>query len=519
MVKRPHRYLWLALLGLTLSCASTSVAQMRPASTLRSDTVWSGQVEITQDVSIIEAELRIEAGTTVRFIGQSKTGRGPVIRLATPLFAGDERARPARLTLAGRSDRPVIFETPEGSPPGAIEATPGSTSAIDARFVTFRRLGTPLDVGTCRPAILVQLTAMDNDLWLTDCRFEACGALVANIAGPDAGVEITRCTFTNTCGATALRLSGAGTGVKVIRECVADAGFEIATPQVLMRGNVLVGPLAEVKVRRSAGEGVAVVGNYIHCTTDQDIGRYALRCEAAATVVRDNVLAGGSYVMETAPRRVERNVIIGAGNLRARLDAVTPGAVSMEIRTMTHALVTNICPDAVLADNLLLGPAYAAVAVTERCAGLRIAGNVFDGWGAARRALEFDVTATGTGSAFVENIITGYTQTPVLNAAATDPSLEAHANRFVAKANPLYQGFPSSRPSGDRDQRFAGMAELGHGFAPTQNAPSTQAAAGADDLLTSRRKTVAEVHRQWFDVYPRPRNPEAGGRSSSSPAR
>jgi hypothetical protein len=487
---------------LTLFFVVPAMAQTRPPAAIRADTVWSGQVEIDSDVSIVGAEVRVEAGTTIRFTG--KSGKASAIRLASPLFVGGERSRTARLVLAGQADRPIVVETAQGSAPGSIEAGSGTTSAIDARFVTFRGLGGPADGNTCRPSLVMLLASADDDVWLTDCRFERCGPVHVGVVGPDAGVEISGCTFDQTCGTTVLGILGGGTGVKVVRDNVADAGFEIASSQALVQNNVLVGRCADVVVRRMAAEGVAIRGNYVHNTTDEDMGRYALRCESPAAIVEDNVLMGGSYVVETAPRTVRHNVIVGAGDLRAKLGVDAGDKVAPEIRTMSHSLVTNICPDAVLADNLLLGPAYASVSMTQRCDGVRIDGNVFDGWGTARRAVECDITATGERPVtFVANIVTGYQQAPFVSQAKNGPRLETRSNVFPGVEGALQEGFASAQLSSTGDDRVASLTEAGLGSKAGRGSPATQAAASQDDLLMARRKSVADVLRQWFAIYER----------------
>lgn len=491
-----------AACGFALAAASPLFAQNRPPSIIRTDTVWRGQVEIDRDVSIIGAEVRVEAGTTIRFAGPA-AGKGPRILLASRLFESGGTTRVARLVLAGTVDRPVIVETAEGHASGAIEAETATTSSLDARYTTFRRLGGRADEQACSPAILVQLAAADNDLWLTLCRFESCGPVRAEMIGRRSSAEIAGCDFVDTCGSTALSLAGAGEGIKVVRDNVADAAFEIATPQCLVTGNAVVGEQGSIAIRSMAASGVAVRGNYVHCTTKQDIGKYALRCEAPAAIVEDNVLVGGSYVLETAPRTVRGNVLIGAADLRARIGVATGDQELPEIQTMTHSLISHVPPDAELIGNLLLGPAYGSVTISERYGPMRIAENIFDGWGVARRAVAFDLTATGDGPVVVrENVFADFTQVPIVSESPAEVKPQVGDNIFVGREGPAYEGFPSidNAASGDkRAERFSDALATGRG------SPATQAAVDVDERILSRRMQPADVHKLWFEIYrPRP---------------
>ncbi|HON68167.1 MAG TPA: hypothetical protein PLV57_19555 [Phycisphaerae bacterium] len=483
-----------------VSLCQKADAQMRPPRFIHADAVWSGTVVIEHDVEILSAEVRVEPGTTIRFSG-GRGAKGPVLRLSSSLFAGSERSRPSRLVLNGTPDRPIVVESAEAATPGAIVAAPGTTTVVNARHVIFRRLGPQMGEHTVEPALSVHPIAPEDDLWLTDCRFEDCGSVRAEFVGADAGCEIVRCTFARTRGPVAIRLMGLGTGIKVVQGNVADAAIEVACPQTVIGGNVLVGEMASIVVRKQAGAAVTVAGNYVHCTTDKDIGRYAAKCEAPDARLMDNVLAGGTYVIETTPRTAQRNVVIGAGHLEAELGVDKDGKRLPAISAMTHALMTNISPGAVISDNLLLGPAYVSVSV-EQTAGFSMKDNYFDGWGVARQAVRFETTATGPAEVvFTGNTVVDFSQVPIVNEArGPGVNLQARGNTFVGFAGPVWKGFAGLRDGAD-DRRVASAAELNPPVAAGRGSPTTQAAADVDELLVTGRKTPAQVHRMWFEMY------------------
>jgi hypothetical protein len=499
---------------LLLLFAASALAQTQPRGTIGTDTVWSGQIALQADTVIAGATVRVQPGSVVQFTANGKARGGLVLSLRAPTGTSIGQRRPARLILDGTPDQPITIETPESITPGIIDAAPGTSAAITGRHVIFRRLGGwPTGERTCKPAVSVQLAAADNDLWLSDCRFEQCGPVRAEFIGPDSSSEISHCTFSRTVGPTALVLAGPGTGIKVLQDNIADAGFETACPQVLIRNNVLIGEAAALIVRNRLAGGITITGNYVHCTWREDTGRYALRCEPASSRIIDNVLVGGSYVLETAPQTVRGNVLIGTSHLGATFDLGDAATPAPRMETTTHSLVTNTCANSVLADNLFLGPAYAAINVGKGSNGLRIEHNIFDAWGLARRALDFDITARdGPRVEFKDNMVAGYRQPPIHNEARADATaLHAGNNTFVALTGPAYQGFNQNGdaaslnqgPAKDLasgDRRAESLSALGLAQAAASS-PATQAAADVDELLTTGRKTVADVRKAWFDIY------------------
>lgn len=496
-------------------------ADLSPRGIVRDDAQWAGEITIAEDVSISGAEVRVEAGSTIRFVSRPGATSGPAIRLQGPTLSAIDSLRPTRLLLAGTPDRPIVIESGPDGPPGAIASARDASGSIVGRHVVFRRLGSA-SAAAFQPAILLQLSSPHDDLWLTDCRFERCGPLCAEFIGAGGSADVSRCVFSDSPGPTALVLLGTGTGIKVVRGNFADAGFQIGCPQVLVEDNVLMGDSAAIAVGTVSITGVTVAGNYVHCTASHDTGRYALKCDAPDVVVADNVLVGGTYVIETAPRTVRGNVLIGVSGLRPtfRLPGVTAGG--SEAVTTTHSLIADAVPGAVISGNLLLGPAYAAVTTGERADRPRIEHNLFDGWDQARRAVEFNVLARkSVGATFTRNVVMHYRQAPVIDGTGPEGTLaDANGNIFAEVAEPVYGNVVGLEGLGRDDLQLDTVADLHFAGIP---AAATQAVLDVDRDLRNGRLRVADLRRMWFDAYrPRPDSPlvttrPAGPWSASAP--
>ncbi|MHC4672029.1 MAG: hypothetical protein ACYTBZ_06040 [Planctomycetota bacterium] len=437
-------------------------AQTTPTGIIHDDVVWSGQITIASDVTILDATVRVEPGSTIRFISAGRANFGPVLRLNSPLSLAGRDYACAQLILVGTAQRPIIVETPESQPPGAILAGSGSCGSIMARHVIFRRLGTPVSDRLSKPALLLQLALPENDLWLSNCRFEQCGPVRAEFFGSSPGAQINRCIFDHTQGDIALDLAGIGSAVKLVTENIADAGFRIECPQTLITGNVLIGKSASIAIPVQNARAINIDANYVRCTTRRDEGRYALKCEPDDTLVTNNVLIGGTYVIESAPRLVKGNVLIGVAGLEAAFNVPGLNIEQLNSATMTHYLITNLAPKAVVADNLLLGPAYATLATGRRTHAPRIEGNIFDGWKQARRAVHFNLLARKPVAAeLAKNIVMRYTRPPIFDEAKLSGTLaRVEGNYFANVPARLYENILNLTDLGPNDQKFDIVGQL-----------------------------------------------------------
>jgi hypothetical protein len=507
----------LAWLGL-----APAVAQVTPPGNISQDTTWSGQVTMNGEVRILGATVRIEPGSTVRFASPAGAGRGGSIRLGSSVTGIGRPLKETRLVFAGTADRPITVETAPGVPPGLITTELSAGCSIAARHTVFRRLGTAAPARRGDPAIFLVLNSPENDLWLTDCRFTECGRVHAEFIGEGASAEISRCTFTQAAGASAIEWIGTGDGVRVIRDNVADAAFRLECSQVLVRDNVLIGDAAAIDVATTSGSGIDVSGNYVHSTIGRDEGRYALRCDAADATVADNVLWGGTYVVERAPRTVTGNVLIGASGLASDLKGVE--FVNKTGTTTTHYLLSDPAPHARVSGNLFLGPAYAALAAGRDSTQLRITGNIFDGWGAAQRAVHLNQLSPARSDqplsvTLVGNVFTRYRSTPIVDAVRQIRTFaEVGQNLFADVPETLYELAPGSPRFAPGDRALQAFTDLQF-KAPV----ATRSAMSVDDQLRLRQITVEAVRKMWFDAYqPLPGSPlsgsqPAGSRAGSSP--
>lgn len=489
-------------------------AQTRPEAVIRSDTQWVGDVLIEHDVTLTGVEVRVEPGSTIRFAADAGNGKPPMLRLESPLFQSGQRSQPARLVLAGTADRPITVESIDPNRPGAIVASANSAAGLQAQHCMFRSLGATGGQRVAQPCILLRLAAPESDLWLMHCRFEQCGPVEAEFFGPGASAEIAGCRFSQTCGATALSLAGTGRGVKVVTSNIADAGIEASVPQVLLRDNVLIGEFVCIAVRTPRADGVRIEGNYVHCTTAHDTGRYALHCETPSATVIDNVLRGGTYVIETAPQTVTGNVLIGAARLQASFNIQGLRSDLPDMPTTTHALLSGMPPRALIADNLFLGPAYAAISTTGQTHEPRIEHNLFDGWGVARRAVHLNLLGkAATGATITDNVFMRYPQPPIYDEAHMPGAIAAaRGNLFAAVPEPAYEQVAGIDGLAPGDRQFDTIAPLDLGGESAGTFPATQPVLDSDELMQSGRLTVAELRRRWLDVYrPRPRSPLQNG--------
>ncbi|UCD27362.1 MAG: hypothetical protein JSV03_09540 [Planctomycetota bacterium] len=489
--------LFATLLGSTIK-TNTLFAQTTPAGIIRHDVVWSGQINITGDVTVIDATIRVEPGSKIRFLSAGYTTFGPVLRLNSPSLLAGREATCAKLILAGTTQRPIIVETPQDMPPGAIVAGPRTCGSIIARHVIFRRLGTPTSDKRSKPSIQLQLASPDNDFWISDCRFENCGPVRGEFFGPGAGAQIEKNVFANTSGDVTLFITGTGSGIKVIAGNIADAAFRIECPQTLIVDNILVGESAAITIPAANAGAVTIARNYVHCTTGRDQGKYVLRCQTTEAVVKDNVLIGGTYVIESAPRLVKGNVLIGVAGLEATFNVPDLDVKKLKSTTMTHYLITNLAPQAVVADNLLLGPCYAAVATGKRTDSPRIEHNLFDGWNQAHRAVHFNrLTRKPSAAELNRNIIIRYKNPPLCDQARVANTLaRAGKNVFADVPEVLYEKIDTITGLAPGDKRLDNFNQIGF-----QSPLTTQTVDSYQDRLLKRQITVDQIRDVWFVAY------------------
>ncbi len=473
-----------------MAWALPGFAQTTPPRVIHQDANWSGEIRINAEVLIARGVVRVSPGSTIRF---EAAGAGPPsIQLGGSALREEA---PAGLVLAGTAERPIIVETAEGSPPGAVLTTRGGSSLIVAHHVVFRRLGQPTDPGVFRPALLAQLVHERSDLWLSHCRFESCGPVHAEVLGT-AGLMVEHCVFAATRGQPAIRVIGGGSGPKVISGNTCDAGVRLACGQALIEGNGFSGPNASISVDGRSWTGVKIANNLVHCTAASDDGRYALRCESPAGLVEGNVLIGGTYVIETAPATVRTNVLRGGAGLAPLPPPGPPPGRGRPTQT-THALIAGFAGPAEVQQNLFLGPTYAAIMIGPESAAPRIARNVFDGWGQAARVLQLDAAPRGGELELHRNVVLGYRLAAAVGADSANPlRIKSSGNFFLGGPESPYEKLTVL---GQGDQHITDQARWPGAGRPI--GPATRQAASSEAEVLAGRLTLRQLREQWFGAY------------------
>lgn len=477
----------------TFSVPALAQRSLVPPALIDEDQQWTGTVVIRENVTIRQATVRVTAGTTIRFEAGGATA--PQLILSGGKYAIDGGDQPARLLLQGRVDRPIEVLTPPDLPAGTIVGAPGGRCVLQARYCHFSGLGSDVPA---RPAIGMELVSPRDDLWLDHCRFENCAALEVLAMGPTGTVAVENCLFADTQGRQAMLFRGGGSGVKTVRGNIADAALRIDCPQILIEDNVLIGPHAAIAVPSLTNGAIRIVGNYVHCTSELDDGRYVIKCDTADAVLADNVLIGGTYTVASAPRVVTGNVLVGVGGLQASFEISDLRLEGLKSTTTTHQLLAGLATGAEVRDNFFLGPAYAALVTAGETSDISVEHNIFDGWGQARRAIVFNVVPGKPVRAKLSfNVFTRYTQTAVLDQVGGGETLQSVGHNYFADiGGELYEKLARVEGLAEGDRRFDFRQRLGF-----KGQITTQAALDVEAGLRSRSICVDEVRRLWQRVY------------------
>ncbi len=459
---------------------------------IHEDTVWEGVVRITADVTISGATVRVMPGTRIIFDKPATLGTDPLILLNSPVMLYSRVGRTARLVLAGTPKQPIIIETASGKLRGAIVAGRSTSASVFARHVIFRNLGGGGGHGLAKPAFHAYLGGDQDDFWLSDCVFEDSGPLDIQAHSASSTVHIARCSFVRTAGNCSLSVMGASLGPNVITANRADAVLRIGCSQTLISENILVGPTAGLRLPGSTIEAVNVTGNYVHCTSLSQWGSSALVCDAPGVLLKDNVLRGGTYVVQGSPATVTGNVLVAADN------AVATTKINAAGRGTTVSILANCPPETVLTDNLFVGGAKASLMPGRLPENLQVIHNVFDGWRNASRAIEFHaVPHRSTGAVIERNTFVRFHLAPVSDAAGRPGTvLRASNNLFVECPTPAYENVAGLSDFAPGDTHIEQWEKWG--------GRTMTSAAWADEieqLLLAGSITPAEARLRWFEAY------------------
>jgi len=421
---------------LLLAIAAGAQGQTPPTQVggrIERDTIWRGQVSVIEDLIISHATLHVEPGTVVTF---APTGVAPA-----RIILHGTRGKPTRLELAGTEQSPIVVTTAADHPRGSIVVPMASDrpwkesdsmaiphGGLTASYTTFERLGDRrISTGPKpqpRPAIHLQLVNPTNRLELSTCRFRSCGPLLVNFVSDECQATVNDCTFEDSLDDMAIELYGSGRGAKVLRGNRADAAFRVLLGTAQLADNLLIGPQACLLVTAPADSGVAIRGNYVHNTTDQDTGQFCLRCTDPEAVIEDNVLAGATWVVQSGSKKMTGNVLVGQAGLFSQ---------KLGITTTTHQLISTLPEGAEVTDNVLLGPTYAHLATSRGCRNPVICRNIFDGGGVSGRGVHLNALASEKVQAHIENnVFVGFKRAVIYDEAGLPESVAScHGNVFA----------------------------------------------------------------------------------------
>lgn len=412
-----HRWCLCALIPL-LAAPVRTVAEHGPADRVRrvrgvidKNQFWSGTIVITDDLTIDEATVTVDAGTVVEF-AVSRPNHEPVLTIGGPDTTRGE------MRILASADRPVVFRTRPGTHAGRLvvnvrsriespapnrrhpTTVPGAIrrlANVTWKHVRFENLGVVQsrrllgkEVAVARPCLTFHVLGGAHTLSLAHCVFD--GSTRVGISAADgAHITLTENRFTNP--RERLGLDVAGTpgqpppGEIVIDGNTLPVAIRVSDAPVRLTGNRLIGDEAALIVT-GAARPVRIDGNYIHNTTKDDDGRYCLTCENPEARIEDNILRGGTACVLDGSRHMSGNVLIAAPSLNS---TVSRGA-------KTHQLVSTLPDGALFEQNLMLGPAFALLgpepstsprsdSTQPNTSGVRIRHNLFDGFAASHRAI------------------------------------------------------------------------------------------------------------------------------------
>ncbi len=508
------------------------------------DQSWSGTVIITDDVTIQDATVTVNPGTTVEF-AHAAPGSHPTLTVGTATSAAGE------LKVLSTAEQPITFRTRETTNAGHIVVNirnsitygpahgnlPGGTSRpvsvpndVTWRYVRFERLGflrpqraSASKARLVEPAVAFNLLGGPHKLNLLDCAFTGCTRVEIR-AGNGAEITAADNRFNEEAERSALQVLPGGEGWKSgtranIRGNVLSAALSVEGLVALVAGNIVVGPGACLVVKEDGSAESRIIDNYIHNTTTEDEGRYCLNCENPAALIEGNIIRGGTMCVLNGSRRMSGNVFIGAARLSSRYvrDA------------RTHQLVAALPQEATFERNLLLGPANSLLvpqpaASPPKGDGAKgptiIRHNLFDGFGESSRAIHLNSAGRPSAPVAVMNNVVLRVPTLVYDEAGTDDTL-TYAD-YNAAAPPLPRPFDRAAIAGiamgkpgwaANDICFDDVAALRLAAAP--QAPP----ADFNSELLAGKVSIAQMRKRLFDAYrPLANSPLIGAGRASSPS-
>lgn len=532
------------------------------------DETWSGTILITDNLIIDGATVKVLPGTTIEFAGGSQFRRpvltvGAEVRPGTDFDAGpgnsdskvalDPMRAAGRLEMTGTPEQPIIVRTAAGSGPGRlvvvvrnrknavrleqgklVEDAPTSQTAdqLDWKHVRFERLGyteskrdLQLDVDVSKPAVLFMVRTGGQSIALSDCSFKQCAQLLIHTAA-ECKVRVAGCRFEDAIETASLRCvavaaSDVAASIDVV-DNFADGMFVMSAGPAALTGNRLIGPRAGMAIRSDAIGDIRLESNYVHCTVERDTGRYVLNVERPDAIVKDNVLIGGTYVVNQGSRQMSGNVLIAAQQFEGDKGG----------KGRTHRLVAALPAGSDFSGNVLIGPAFALLGPQKSlmptrgdddnqsaAVVTRVFGNVFDGTDGITKAMQLGLPR-GTGGAFecFNNLIVRCGPMIADSSMKSDALAYADFNAIIGGPKKLLQRTAVvSRREGEEgwsksDVRHPSLDKVGLAALP-DSVPNLDAdvARGAMSIQEARRRLMAPYRPRKYSPLMDAGRPTASG--------
>jgi hypothetical protein len=510
-------------------------AQPTPGETQRlhgiidKDQTWSGSVLITDDVTIQDATVTVNPGTTIEF-ARAEPESHPTLTVGTALSATGE------LKVLGTAQQPVTFRTREGTNAGRVIIN------IRSKFISAQPRGAGSSPAT-QPAVV------PNDITWQYVRFEDLGypktrlsggakaqlvepAITFNAIGGAHTLQISDCSFTDCCRLEVRAADGAkvtitgnrfsGEKEKAAIEVIANEGARqpellavtgnIASAAISVVGgadvaeNILVGINAAIVLSNNGPTEAKIRGNYVHNTTPDDDGRYCLNCEDPGALIDGNILRGGTTCVLNGSKRMTGNVFIAAVHLNSQYVK----------NAHTHQLVGGLPAGATFERNLLLGPAYsmlvpqpAALAkdVQPAKGPTIIRHNLFDGFSESNRAIHLNIAGRNTAPVAVLNNVFLRVTTLVYDEGKTENALTFEDyNAIAPKPDRPYDQVHiagikmGSAGWGAKDIQLADIASMRLAAVPKEPLGDF------DGEVATKKTSISQLRRRLLDAY----RPQAG---------
>jgi hypothetical protein len=432
------------------------------------DANWSGEIVITGPTRIIGATVTVTAGTKIEFAAD-KSAPPLILEVGTEAEGG-------RLVLEGTEQRPITIRSRNREAAGTIIARARGGERIEWRHTRFESLGRATGqaaVGSgaqiYEPAVTFVTMRDKTELRLEGCTFNDCARVFLRTSPQSTG-RMSRCDFREGRERIDATLLAFGEGRFEVTDNRFQGVVDVDGLGVVFARNLMIGPRTALSINSPSQPPSTVVGNYIHNTTADDDGRYALKCRDPQTEIRDNILRGGTYVVLEGSRRMSGNVLIGSPALNNPISGTS----------RTRYLVAHLPGRAVFTENILIGPASALVAThgppssstppatgepqsaTRRTEGesirdITIRKNIFEGLGETDAGIRFNVLAREPIGAVIEDNLFLRVPTLVMDEAETpgtvaviDGNRFGANDRFVETVAKLYLTAPLSGPPDDR---------------------------------------------------------------------